>query len=116
MCLSVPARVTGVAREVGWIADGAGERPISLVAVPDVAVGDYIVHHAGLALERVDPAEAAAMLALLAEIEQDDPADGTSSVEGAMTFEATTGQANRGAGGQSASLAGPLRFISLQVE
>jgi hydrogenase expression/formation protein HypC len=70
MCLAVPARVierveTGLA-----IIDAGGVRMrVSLALVPDAAVGDYVILHAGFAISRLDPGEAAQTLALFARME-----------------------------------------------
>jgi hydrogenase expression/formation protein HypC len=68
MCLTVPARVSRVDGTIAWIEAEGGERPISLVAVESVRPGDFVLHHAGLALSRVEPEEAAAILELFVEL------------------------------------------------
>ncbi len=69
MCQAAPVRVTRVEGERAWIASGSGERAISLLGVDNVVAGDYVLAHAGLALTRLDPNDAAAILATFAEIE-----------------------------------------------
>ena len=69
MCRTAPARVTRIDGAVGWIDLHGRPVPISLVAVDGVHVGDYVLYHAGLALERLEPSEAEASLALLAELD-----------------------------------------------
>ena len=63
MCLGVPGRITERWHEAdGQIlarADFVGEqRVIRLNYLPDLAVGDYTIVHAGFALTRLDEAEA----------------------------------------------------------
>jgi len=70
MCRSVPARVLRIEGSVAFIESEGREQPISLLAVDDVAVGDYVYCQAGLALARLDPDEATQILAILSEIEQ----------------------------------------------
>jgi hydrogenase maturation factor len=61
--------VTRVEGETAWIEQPAspGEPArtsrVSLPGMVGVAAGDYVYHHAGLALARVDPEEAALVLA-----------------------------------------------------
>lgn len=70
MCLAVPGRVVevlGADAEMRWAkVDFAGlRRDVSLACVPDAELGDYVLVHAGLAIARVDEAEARALLAAL---------------------------------------------------
>ena len=69
MCLAVPARVTEM-REglLGLVELGGVVREVSFMLLPDVAVGDYVLLHAGYALQKVDTAEAEETLRLLAEM------------------------------------------------
>ncbi len=69
MCRAVPARVLRVDGDQAWVAVERSERAISTAACPGVQVGDYVYHHAGMAMERLDPTEAEEVLALLAEID-----------------------------------------------
>lgn len=70
MCRAIPSRVTRVEGDVAWIIDEDGaEQQVSLISVPDVAAGDYVYHHAGLALQRLDAAEAEEVIAAYAELD-----------------------------------------------
>ena len=69
MCLAIPACVEQLISEDSAIVNLGGVRKeISLVLVEDVAVGNYVIVHAGFALQKLDPEEAAQTLALFAEI------------------------------------------------
>jgi len=86
MCLAVPLRLirvdesamTGVVEVVG------GELEVGLMIVPDAAVGEFILIHAGMAIERIDADDAGKMLDDIAEYASipdmispgEDPADG----------------------------------------
>jgi hydrogenase expression/formation protein HypC len=50
---------------------GGARRDVSLAFVPDASVGDFVIVHVGVALQRLDPVAA---LALLREIEALTPA------------------------------------------
>jgi hydrogenase expression/formation protein HypC len=86
MCLGVPGRILD-----RWQADdGAllahadfvGEvRVIRLNYLPDLAVGDYTIVHAGFALTRIDRAEADRTIALMREVELLEPAPPVRSQE-----------------------------------
>jgi hydrogenase expression/formation protein HypC len=69
MCLAVPVRVTTIL-EPGWVeADiGGVVTRVSTALVEAVAVGDYLIVHAGFAITRLDVGEAEKTLALFAEI------------------------------------------------
>jgi hydrogenase expression/formation protein HypC len=71
MCLGIPGRIVEVWEENGARmarADFAGElRKVCLAYLPDLAVGDHILAHAGFALTRLDEQEAKATLDLMRE-------------------------------------------------
>lgn len=61
MCLAIPGRITDIWNEGGAIfatADFAGEdRKICLNFLPDLALGEFVIVHAGYALSRIDQAQ-----------------------------------------------------------
>lgn len=77
MCLAMPGRVTALRVEHGEpiaLVDFDGTtREVIASFVPEVAVGDYLIVHAGVAIQRLDEAAAAETLALLARLEQTTP-------------------------------------------
>lgn len=70
MCLAIPARLVEAEGERGVIELGGVVREISLVLLPEASVGDYLLVHAGYALQKVDEAEAEETIRLLGEIAQ----------------------------------------------
>lgn len=63
MCLAVPGKVVEVHEgadyaRTGKIDFGGILREVNLAFVPEAAVGDYVVVHVGVALSKVDEAEA----------------------------------------------------------
>ncbi|CAG4883569.1 Hydrogenase assembly protein HupF [Georgfuchsia toluolica] len=69
MCLAMPARVVELREGEAAVVDLDGVcKTISLALVDDVAVGDYIILHAGYALQKLDVEEAEQTLALFREI------------------------------------------------
>jgi len=69
MCLAVPARITEMRDGLlGLVELGGVVREASFALLPDVAVGDYVLLHAGYALQKVDTADAEETLRLLAEM------------------------------------------------
>jgi hydrogenase expression/formation protein HypC len=69
MCLAIPAKVIEL-EETGLavIEIGGVRKPVSLMLVDDVEVGDYVLVHAGFAIEKVDEEEANKTMDLLQEL------------------------------------------------
>lgn len=68
MCLAVPLKLVSVngtdaVGEVGGI-----QREVSIMMTPDVKVGDYVIVHAGFAIQVLDRKEAEENLELLRQI------------------------------------------------
>jgi hydrogenase expression/formation protein HypC len=61
-------RVNRVEDGTAWVDDAGTERSVSLLCVEGVEEGEYVLVHAGLALTRLAPGEAAAILSTLAEV------------------------------------------------
>jgi hydrogenase expression/formation protein HypC len=70
MCLAIPAKVISVDGTTALVSIEDVEYKASLLLLDDVNPGDYIMLHAGFAIEKVDAAEAAFTLQLLIEMEQ----------------------------------------------
>jgi hydrogenase expression/formation protein HypC len=75
MCLGVPGRLVELLPDLDGLARGVVEfaglrRQVCLACVPDAAVGDHVIVHAGLAISRLDASEAERLLAHLREMQQ----------------------------------------------
>ena len=70
MCLAIPAKVISVDGPAARVTIEDVEYTASLLLLSDVNPGDFIMLHAGFAIEKVDPDEAAETLRLLNEIEK----------------------------------------------
>jgi hydrogenase expression/formation protein HypC len=68
MCLAIPARVVQIDEGLGLVEVGGVVREASFMLLPDAQVGDYVLLHAGYALQKVDEAEAEETIRLLAEL------------------------------------------------
>jgi len=69
MCLAIPARVIQIGEQnLGLVELGGVVREASFMLLPDVRLGDYVLLHAGYALQKVDEAEAEETLRLLSEM------------------------------------------------
>jgi len=74
MCLAIPARVVERLEAGDAIIDAGGvEKRVSLALVPEAAVGDYVIVHAGYAIGCLDADEALRTLALFAEMQREMP-------------------------------------------
>lgn len=76
MCLAVPGLVldAGAAPlHLGRVAFGSVVKTASLALLPGIAAGDYVLVHAGAAIQRIDPAAARETLELLAGLAGDRP-------------------------------------------
>ncbi len=72
MCLAIPgklvARFESGGASMGTVDFGGVRREACLVYLPEAAIGDYVIVHAGFAISRLDEAEAARTLQLLREV------------------------------------------------
>ncbi len=68
MCLAVPMEVQKVEAHEAVVAQGGASLRIRTDLVEEVAVGDYVLVHAGFAIQRIDPEEALRTLALFQEM------------------------------------------------
>lgn len=68
MCLAVPARVLKKDGDVARVDFGEGTIREINIALVDVNVGEYVIVHAGFAIEVLDEAEAKETLRLWSEL------------------------------------------------
>jgi hydrogenase expression/formation protein HypC len=65
MCLSVPGKIVNIKENMASVDVGGLLRDISLDLCPEVSVGEYVLIHAGFAIQKVDEEEAEETLKLL---------------------------------------------------
>ena len=71
MCLGIPGRIEKVEDNTAKVSFGEVSVAVSLdLLAEEVAPGDYVIVHAGFALERLDEKEAQKTLDLLREISE----------------------------------------------
>ncbi len=68
MCLGIPVKVMEVDGESAVADVGGARREISLLLLDDVKPGDWVILHAGFAIQKMDEEEAEKTLALLREL------------------------------------------------
>ena len=68
MCLAVPVRVLQIDGLKALVELGGLARQASIMLVPDTQVGDYVLLHAGFAIQKLNEEEAEETLRLFSEI------------------------------------------------
>jgi hydrogenase expression/formation protein HypC len=77
MCLAIPGKVVELLEAqppftAAVVEFGGVRRQVSLACVPEAASGDYVLVHAGVAISRINAAEAAKVLAALEQLDLDE--------------------------------------------
>lgn len=70
MCLAIPVRILSVKDDTAVGEVGGVEREVSVMMTPGVKTGDYVIVHAGFAIQVVDRREAEENLKVFAEMAQ----------------------------------------------
>ena len=68
MCLGIPMKVIRIEGNFAWVKTGELKRQINVQMVPQIRVGDYVIVHAGFAIEIINQKEANQTLGLLEDI------------------------------------------------
>ncbi|MBC2580094.1 HypC/HybG/HupF family hydrogenase formation chaperone [Clostridium sp. DJ247] len=72
MCLAVPGKVLSIENNKGVIEIGKMKREVFMHLLPDVKVGEYVLVHAGCAMQTIDEEEAEKTLELIKELAEDE--------------------------------------------
>jgi hydrogenase expression/formation protein HypC len=75
MCLGVPGKILSIEANplgmtMGKVSFGGVAKEVCLAYTPEAEVGDYVIVHAGFALNKLDEQEAQEVFALLAEMQE----------------------------------------------
>ena len=68
MCLAVPMKIVEIKGDEGFVESSGLKRKVNLSLLKNPKIGEYILLHAGFAIERVKDKEAKKTLKLLREI------------------------------------------------
>ena len=68
MCLGIPMRIKSINGEFAEVESGRLNRTINIQMLSSVKVGDYVIVHAGFAIQKVDSDKAKETLRLVDEI------------------------------------------------
>ena len=67
MCLAVPSKIIKIENELALIDIDGVQRHVSLLLLENAAVGDYVLVHAGFAIQKIDEEAALESLRLIQE-------------------------------------------------
>ncbi len=78
MCLAIPSKIVEINNNMGTIDVAGVQREASLLLLEDPQVGDWVIVHAGFAIQKIDEAVAQESLRYLREaaqllVEDEDP-------------------------------------------
>ncbi len=68
MCLGIPVKVVEVDGQSAVVEVGGARRDVSLLLLDGVVPGDWVILHAGFAIQKMNEEEAEKTLALLREL------------------------------------------------
>lgn len=68
MCLGIPMKVKKINGDFAEVESGRLLRTINIQMMPQIKIGDYVIVHAGFAIEKVNPRKAKETLRLINEI------------------------------------------------
>ena len=67
MCLGIPMQIVEVDGDVGIVEAGGIKRKVGLMLIDEAKVGDWVIVHAGFAIEKIKPEDAIETLKLISE-------------------------------------------------
>ncbi len=68
MCLGIPMKIKKIKQEFAEVESGRLTRTVNIQMLPHIKAGDYVIVHAGFAIQRLDPQKAKQTLRLIDEI------------------------------------------------
>lgn len=72
MCLAVPGKVLKIDNYKGVVEIGNMKREVFMHLIPDIKVGEYVLVHAGCAIQTIDEEEAAKTLEIIKELSENE--------------------------------------------
>jgi hydrogenase expression/formation protein HypC len=70
MCLAIPMKIIEIKDKRGIVEVGGVKREVGLQLMKEIKVGDYVIVHAGFAIQILDEKEAKETIALFEEMER----------------------------------------------
>jgi hydrogenase expression/formation protein HypC len=69
MCLAIPMRVRKISQDFAQVESAKVVRQVNIQLLPELKAGDYVIVHAGFAIERLDPQQAKETLRIVERIQ-----------------------------------------------
>ena len=69
MCLGIPMKILSKKENKAMVSSGGTSREISIALLKGAKVGDYVIVHAGFAIEKLDERRAKETLEILREMQ-----------------------------------------------
>ena len=60
MCLAIPAKIIKITENKAFIESLGVKKEVEISLIPDAKIGDYVIVHAGFAIQKVEKEEALA--------------------------------------------------------
>ncbi len=76
MCLAIPMKVVEIDGPVAQVEEAGVRRSARVDLIDDLKLGDYVIVHAGVAIDKLDPAEAQETLKLFEEMLESEESNG----------------------------------------
>ena len=54
MCLAIPAKITKITKNIAEVETMGVKKDVDITLVPEVKTGDYVIVHAGFAIQAVE--------------------------------------------------------------
>lgn len=70
VCIAYPMKVEKIEDQMADVRAGSIKARVSICLLDKVKTGDYVLVHAGIAIEKIDPKRAREILSLIAELGQ----------------------------------------------
>ena len=68
MCLAVPMKIESIDGDIGVVGAGGTRREVNVSFIENPAVGEFVLVHAGFAIQRIDEKQAEETVELLNEM------------------------------------------------
>lgn len=68
MCLGIPMKIRKIKADFAEVESGRLLRNVNIQMLPGLTIGDYVLVHAGFAIQKVDPQRAKETLKIVDEI------------------------------------------------
>lgn len=68
MCLGIPMKVKNIKGDFAQVESGRLTRTVNIQMTPDIKISEYVIVHAGFAIQKVDREKAEETLKLINEI------------------------------------------------